>query len=92
MEFGKIRIKWGGRDGGHKGVKSVIESLQSPLFHRIKIGIGRNPAMLPEEYVLSPFNEEEGEELPEILDRAVDATHTLLYKGRAKAMSMFNRS
>lgn len=92
MEFGKIRIKSNGRDGGHKGVRSVMETLRSGLFYRVKIGIGRDPAMAPEDYVLSRFREEEAETLAETLDRAVDAIHTFIFEGKAKAMSMFNRS
>jgi peptidyl-tRNA hydrolase, PTH1 family len=92
MDFGRIRIRWNGRDGGHKGVRSVANALQSPLFFRMKVGIGRNPVIPPEEYVLSRFNAEETEELADILDRAVDALHTFVYEGKEKAMSMFNRS
>ncbi len=92
MEFGRMKIKWDGRDGGHKGVRSVIEALQSLLFYRVKIGIGRDPSMLPEDYVLSRFKEEETETLGEALDRTVDALHTFLFEGKDKAMSMYNRS
>ncbi|OPY77372.1 MAG: Peptidyl-tRNA hydrolase [Syntrophorhabdus sp. PtaU1.Bin153] len=92
MTFGKIRIKWDGRDGGHRGVRSVIDSLQSKLFYRMKIGIGRDSAMAPEDYVLSGFTNNETEELADTLDTAVDALHTFVYEGKEKAMSIFNRS
>jgi PTH1 family peptidyl-tRNA hydrolase len=92
MDFGRIRIRWNGRDGGHKGVRSVANALQSQLFYRMKIGVGRDPVIPPEEYVLSRFNREEAEELADILDRAVDALHTFVYEGKEKAMSMYNRS
>ncbi len=92
MDFGRIRIRWNGRDGGHKGVRSVAAALQSPLFYRMKIGIGRNPAIPPEEYVLSRFQKDEVENLAEILDRAVDALHTFVFESIEKAMSMYNRS
>jgi len=92
MDFGRIRIRWNGRDGGHKGVRSVATALQSPLFYRMKIGIGRNPAIPPEEYVLSRFQKDEVESLAEILDRAVDALHTFVFESIEKAMSMYNRS
>lgn len=92
MDFGRIRIRWNGRDGGHKGVRSVADALRSPLFYRMKIGIGRNPAIPPEEYVLSRFYKEEVEDLGDILDRAVDALHTFVFEGKEKAMSMYNRS
>jgi len=92
MDFGRIRIRWNGRDGGHKGVRSVANALQSPLFYRMKIGVGRDPVIPPEEYVLARFNREESEELADVLDRAVDALHIFVYEGKEKAMSMYNRS
>lgn len=92
MDFGRIRIRWNGRDGGHKGVRSVANALQSPLFFRMKLGIGRNPSIPPEEYVLSRFSREETEEMADVLDRAVDALHTFVFESKEKAMSMFNRS
>lgn len=92
MDFGRIRIRWNGRDGGHKGVRSVADAFRSPLFYRMKIGIGRNPAISPEEYVLSRFCKEEVEGLGDILDRSVDALHTFVFEGKEKAMSMYNRS
>jgi peptidyl-tRNA hydrolase, PTH1 family len=92
MEFGKIRIKWDGRDGGHKGVRSVIDTLQTMLFHRMKIGIGRDPVMAPEDYVLSRFGHDEIEALGDTLDAAVEALHMFLSEGKEKAMSVYNRS
>ncbi len=92
MDFGRIRIRWNGRDGGHKGVRSIVDALRSPLFYRMKIGIGRNPAIPAEEYVLSRFQKEEVEDLTDIIDRTVDALHTFVFEGKEKAMSMFNRS
>lgn len=92
MEFGKIRIKLNGGDGGHRGVRSVADALQSKLFYRVKIGIGRNPLMDPEAYVLSRFRHEETEILIDSLDRAVNAIHTFIFDSKEKAMSMYNRS
>jgi PTH1 family peptidyl-tRNA hydrolase len=91
MEFGKIRIKLNGGDGGHRGVRSVADALQSKLFYRVKIGIGRSPFMEPEDYVLSGFREEEIITLAESLDRAADAIHTFIFESKEKAMSMFNK-
>ncbi len=91
MEFGKVRIRWDGRDGGHKGVRSIIERTGSNQFHRLKIGIGRNPSMASEEYVLKRFQKEELPVLNEALDTAVDALDTFIREGSAKAMSMFNK-
>ncbi|MDR2017429.1 MAG: aminoacyl-tRNA hydrolase [Syntrophobacterales bacterium] len=91
MEFGKLKIKWNGRDAGHKGVRSVADALQSPLFFRMKIGIGRDPTMLPEEYVLSRFRKSELDDLTDALDRAAEAAHTFIFEGKEKAMSIYNK-
>jgi PTH1 family peptidyl-tRNA hydrolase len=91
MEFGKIRIRSNGRDGGHKGVRSIIERVGSNQFHRLKIGIGRNPSMASEEYVLTRFRKEEMSVLNEALDIAVDALDMFIREGSTKAMSMFNK-
>lgn len=91
MEFGRIRIKWGGGDGGHKGVRSIAENLRTREFHRMKVGIGRDPVMPPEEYVLSKFRKEEQKTLDETLDRAVDALVVFVEEGAEKAMNLYNR-
>jgi peptidyl-tRNA hydrolase, PTH1 family len=91
MDFGKIRIRFNGRDGGHKGVRSVMTTVGSSQFFRLKVGIGRSPHIPPEEYVLSPFSTAEAKELPEVLDRAVDALHMFMFDSEARAMSIFNR-
>jgi PTH1 family peptidyl-tRNA hydrolase len=91
MEFARMRIRWDGGDGGHKGVRSLAEALHTTLFYRIKIGIGRDPAVPPEDYVLSRFRPDEADALGEVLDRAVDALKVFLAEGIEKAMTLFNR-
>jgi len=91
MDFGRMRIRLGGRDGGHKGVRSVIENLGGADFYRLKIGIGRNPGVPAEEYVLSRFRNEEAKELADIIDIACDALKVFVFEGASKAMSLFNR-
>ena len=91
MEFGRLKIRLNGGNGGHKGIRSVIELVGSNLFYRVKLGIGRDPVLPPEEYVLSRFREDELETLSESLDRAADAIEVFLADGPAKAMSMYNR-
>lgn len=91
LEFSEIRIRWDGGDGGHRGVRSVIEHLNSRDFFRVKLGIGKPGELSSEEYVLSPFSMEEMRDLPEILDRASDAILTLIREGKEKAMSIYNR-
>jgi PTH1 family peptidyl-tRNA hydrolase len=91
MEFGKIKIKWDGRDGGHKGVRSIADTVQSRLFYRMKIGIGRDPSMASEDYVLSKFSRDDLDILKDAMDRAVEAAHTFFFEGKEKAMSMYNK-
>jgi PTH1 family peptidyl-tRNA hydrolase len=91
MDFGRMKIRRDGGDGGHKGVRSLIEALHTPLFFRIKIGIGRDPAMLPEDYVLSRFRPDELTALSEACERAGEAVGVFLAQGGERAMNMFNR-
>src|SRR5262245_55457466 len=91
LEPGRLRIKQAGGDGGHNGIKSVIEALGTPQFVRLKIGIGR-PASHQDsvDYLLEPFTKDELEVLNPCLDRAVDALECLVHRGTAVAMNQFN--
>jgi len=91
MEFGRLRLKWDGGDGGHKGVRSVTEALGTSEFLRLKIGIGRDPVLPPEEYVLSRFKPTEKDTLSASLDRACEAMEVIVAEGRERAMNLFNR-
>jgi peptidyl-tRNA hydrolase, PTH1 family len=91
MEFGRMRLRWDGGDGGHKGVRSISEHVRTHDFHRLKIGIGRDPVLPPEEYVLSRFRSGEAQVLDEALDKAAEALHVFYTEGKEKAMNMFNR-
>jgi PTH1 family peptidyl-tRNA hydrolase len=91
LEPGRLRIKQAGGDGGHNGIRSVIETLGTPQFVRLKIGIGRPaPHQDPADYVLEPFTNAELEVLNPCLDRAVDALECLIHRGVAVAMNQFN--
>lgn len=92
LPFGRLRFKRKGGDGGHQGVRSIIDSLGRSNFIRLKIGIGRPPEGVdPAEYVLSPFNEKERILLEEILSRATKALVVMLLEGIEKAMNQFQR-
>jgi len=91
LEPGRLRIKQAGGHGGHNGIKSVIDTIGTPQFVRIKIGIGRPaPHQDPADYVLQAFAREEIEVLNPCLDRAVDALECLIHRGVAVAMNEFN--
>jgi PTH1 family peptidyl-tRNA hydrolase len=91
LDLGRLRIKQAGGHGGHNGIKSVIDTIGTAQFARIKIGIGRPaPYQDSADYVLQPFSREEIEVLNPCLDRAVDALECLIHRGVTVAMNEFN--
>lgn len=91
LEPGRLRIKQGGGDGGHNGIKSVIEALGTAEFVRLKIGIGRPaPGRDPADYVLDPVSGEDMAVFEPCLERAVDALECLIHRGTSVAMNQFN--
>ena len=91
LEPGRLRIKQTGGHGGHNGIKSVIESLGTPLFVRLKLGIGR-PATRqdPADYVLETVTKDEMDIIEPCLERAVDTLECLIHRGTEVAMNQFN--
>jgi PTH1 family peptidyl-tRNA hydrolase len=91
LDLGRLRIKQAGGHGGHNGIKSVIDTIGTTQFVRVKIGIGRPaPCQDSADYVLQAFAREEIEVLNPCLDRAVDALECLIHRGVAVAMNEFN--
>jgi peptidyl-tRNA hydrolase, PTH1 family len=91
LDLGRLRIKQSGGHGGHNGIKSVVDTIGTAQFVRVKIGIGRPaPRLDPSDYVLEAFTKEEIEVLNPCLDRAVDALECLIHRGIAVAMNEFN--
>ena len=90
MEPGRLRIRKSGSHGGHRGVGSVIESIGSRDFIRIKIGIGRDENMLVEDYVLSKFRRDEIPLIREAVHRASEAVYSIMTDGIDYAMNSFN--
>lgn len=91
LEKGIVRIKQDGSSGGHKGIGSIIDSLGSKDFLRLRIGIGR-PARVPtEDYVLRPFPKNEEKLVSETIDKAVNAVKTVMNKGVSSAQNEFHR-
>ena len=79
IDYGLLRLKRGGGDGGHNGLKSITKSLGSKEYLRVRFGIGRPPGRQdPADYVLKPFSSTEAKELPLNVDRAADAVEALL--------------
>jgi PTH1 family peptidyl-tRNA hydrolase len=90
METGKLRIRKTGSSGGHKGVESIIQNIGAKDFIRVKIGIGREPGILVEDYVLSKFTRQEISSIKEAIEKTTDAVHEIIACGVDKAMNTFN--
>src|SRR6185437_9364681 len=79
IDFGQIRLKLGGGEGGHNGLRSVANALGTKDFQRVRIGIGRPPGRKdPAAFVLENFNATERPEVPTICEQAADATELLI--------------
>ncbi len=92
IDFGTLRIKLGGGDNGHNGLKSMRSSLGSGDFFRVRAGIGRPPGRLsPADFVLSGYGSAERKELPFQVDSAADAVESLIVDGLDLTQQRFNR-
>jgi PTH1 family peptidyl-tRNA hydrolase len=88
IDFGRIRLKLGGGEGGHNGLRSVASSLGTKDFQRVRIGIGRPPGRKdPATYVLENFSAAERDEVPTICEQAADATELLVELGLEPAQN-----
>ncbi len=91
LPLGLIRLKSGGGSAGHQGVQSVIDSMGSPEFLRLRFGISRPPLMQEAaSYVLQRFSSPEQEMVDTAVQVAVEAVKLLIKKGPAAAMNKFN--
>jgi PTH1 family peptidyl-tRNA hydrolase len=91
LEPGTLRLKAGGGDNGHNGLRSLRRSLGTGEFDRVRIGIGRPPGRQdPADYVLRDFSAAERKELGVTVERAADAIEALLRDGLALAQNAFN--
>jgi PTH1 family peptidyl-tRNA hydrolase len=89
---GVLRVKLGGGDSGHNGVKAVRVALGSPDFVRIRVGIGRPPGRQdPAAFVLSDFSRSERAEIAVLLERAADAVESIVAEGVIRAQNVFNQ-
>jgi PTH1 family peptidyl-tRNA hydrolase len=89
IDFGKIRLKLGGGEGGHNGLRSVANALGTKDFQRVRIGIGRPPGRKdPAAFVLENFTAVERNEVPTICEQAADATELLLQVGLEPAQNV----
>lgn len=91
LDFGQLRLKFGGGDNGHNGLKSIRRGLGTGDFFRARFGVGRPPGRQDAaDYVLSPFPNALAEDLAVEVDRCADAVEALLTIGLDAAQSRFN--
>ena len=92
LAFGRVRFKRRGGDGGHQGVRSLIEALNGNAFLRLKVGIGRPPkGMDPSEYVLEPFHAIQQIDLDRIFSQAAESLRFMLLEGIEAAMNRYQK-
>jgi len=88
LDFGRIRLKLGGGEGGHNGLRSVASALGSKDFQRVRIGIGRPPGRKdPAVFVLEKFTRAEQAEVPTMCEQAADAIELLIELGLEPAQN-----
>lgn len=86
LPFGTLKLKFGGGDNGHNGLKSVTKSLSTREYIRVRIGIGRPPGRQdPADFVLRPFTSTERTEVAILMDEAADAVELIARDGLAAA-------
>ena len=91
IPFDTIKVKVGGGNGGHNGLRDIQSAIGTPGFARVRIGIGRPPGRQdPADFVLPPFAKAEREALPSLLADAADATEQLIAEGLLAAQQRFH--
>jgi PTH1 family peptidyl-tRNA hydrolase len=91
IPFGAVRLKLGGGDNGHNGLRSITQALGTRDYYRVRFGIGRPPGRMDAaDYVLRDFTAAERKELPLFIERAADAAETLIAKGLADAQNIYH--
>jgi PTH1 family peptidyl-tRNA hydrolase len=92
LPYGNLRIRSKGSDGGHNGLASIIEQLDSTAFARLRVGIGRDDIADAAEFVLSEFGDDERSALPDVIERCSEACAYFLAQGLNETMNRFNRT
>ena len=91
IDLGKFRFRANGSDGGHNGIKSIINMLSTNKFPRLKVGIGPQPQFMKSEaFVLQKFSNEQMDLLNKVVLKSVDAIEDYLNVGIAAAQNKYN--
>jgi len=91
IDFGQVRLKLGGGEGGHNGLRDVSKALGTRDYVRVRCGIGRPPGRMdPADFVLKDFSSVERKELPFLVSDAADAVESLVLEGLLAAQQRFH--
>jgi PTH1 family peptidyl-tRNA hydrolase len=91
LPFGTVRLKLGGGENGHNGLRSITKSFGTKDYHRVRFGVDRPPGRMdPADYVLRDFSSTERKELAFEIDRAADAVEALIANGLEAAQNAFH--
>jgi len=91
IPFGAVRLKLGGGDNGHLGIRSTTQALGTRDYYRVRFGIGRPPGRMdPAAFVLRDFSAAERKDLPFLIDRCADATEALITQGLTAAQGLYH--
>ena len=91
IDFGEVRLKLGGGEGGHNGLRDVSKALGTRDYVRVRCGIGRPPGRMdPADFVLKDFSSVERKELPFLVSDAADAVEHLVLEGLLAAQQRFH--
>ena len=91
LPFGVLRMRVKGSDGGHNGLKNIIQTLNSPKFTRIKFGVGNEFVRGKQvDYVLGEWSDEEEEKLTERTEKVIEMIQSFVISGAPNTMTIFN--
>ncbi|MEU6207116.1 aminoacyl-tRNA hydrolase [Micromonospora musae] len=89
--YGQLRVKCGGGEGGHNGLRSMTKSLGTKEYARVRFGIGRPPGRQdPADFVLSDFSAVERKELEFLVDRAADVVESVVTRGVEPTQNLYH--
>ncbi|WP_372594182.1 aminoacyl-tRNA hydrolase [Actinotalea sp.] len=93
LPFASLRLKSGGGEGGHNGLRSISSAIGSKEYLRVRVGVGRPPGRMDAaDYVLKDFSAAEKKELPWLVDAAADAVEMIVLQGLGAAQLRFHTS
>lgn len=91
IPFNTIKLKLGGGEGGHNGLRDMSKALATKDYYRVRVGVGRPPGRMDTaDYVLRDFGTAERKELPFLIDGAADAAEMLIREGLTAAQQKFH--